>query len=103
MKALSAMTAEIAASISLLMVWYCSCRSANGTGIDRFPLFARQQPARRIAGIGARCRDVLGHHRTGADDDVVDDPDRHDGGVGADRNPIADHGLAPQLLAVARR
>src|SRR6185437_295309 len=29
--------------------------------------------------------------------------DRHDGGVGADRDAVADHGLAPQLLVAARR
>ncbi|GCC41196.1 hypothetical protein chiPu_0025266, partial [Chiloscyllium punctatum] len=66
-------------------------------------LLARQQPARRIAGIRTWCRDVLGHDRSGADDDVVGNPDRHDRGVGADRHPVADHGLAPQLLASARR
>src|SRR5882757_4459484 len=102
MKALSRMTPAIAPSISPLMVWYCNCRSANGTGIG-CPLLARQQPARRIAGIGAGHRNILGHHRSCTDDDVVGDSDRHDRRIGADRNPVADHGLAPQISASTRR
>src|SRR4051812_6388537 len=102
MKALSRMTAAIAPSISLLMVWYCSCRSAKGTGIASSFLLVRQ-PARRIAGIRPRRRNVPGHDRTRADHDIVGDPDRHDRGVGADRNTVADHGLAPQLPVAAGR
>ena len=32
------------------------------------------KPARRIAGIRAGRRDILGHHRTRPDHDIVDDP-----------------------------
>ena len=68
-----------------------------------FLICAHEQPARRIAGIGAGRRDVPGHHRTRADHDIVGDAHRHDRGVGADRDAVADHGLAPQLLVAARR
>ena len=46
--------------------------------------------------------DVRGDDRARPDHDVVGDAHRHDRGVGADRNPIADHGLAPQFLVAAR-
>src|SRR5262249_28759505 len=52
----------------------------------------------RITGIGARRHDVLGYHRTGTDDHIIGDGDRHDGGVGADRDAVADHRFAPQLF-----
>src|SRR6266536_2914146 len=103
MNALSRITPAIAASISRLMVWYCSCRSANGTGIDRLPLFARQQPARRIARIGAGSGNILGYHGSSSDDDIIGNSDGHDGGIGADRHAVSDHGLAPKLLSSTRR
>src|SRR5260370_24645438 len=61
-----------------------------------FPLTKR---ARRISGIGAGGGDVSGHDGACSDHDIVDDTHRHDRGVGSNRNPIAYHGLAPQLLA----
>src|SRR4029078_11704799 len=105
MKALSRITFATAPSISPLMFWYWSCRSANGTAIGSlsvwrpvFALFRHLEQARRIAGIGARRHDVLGYHRTRADDHIVGDPDRHDRGVGTDRDAIADRRLAPELF-----
>src|SRR5579871_4142634 len=98
MKALSRTTLATAPSISLLMFWYWSCRSANGTAISVVFLFREFEQAGRIAGIGARRHDVLGYHRTRADDHIVGDPDRHDGGVGADRDAVADHGLPPKVF-----
>src|ERR1700744_2539923 len=102
MKALSRITLAIALSISPLMVWYCSCRSAKGTGINKFSL-AQLEQSRRVPGIAARRHDVPGYHRTGTDDHIVDDPYRHDRGIRSDRNPVADDGLAPKLLFSACR
>src|SRR5882757_5187686 len=61
------------------------------------------EQTRRISGVGPSGCDVFRHHRPRADDDVVSDVYRQDGGVGTDRNPVADHGWPPQLLAPASR
>src|SRR5665213_1793612 len=66
-------------------------------------LFPPCQPASWVARIGSGNRNIPGHDRTRPDHDTVGNAYRHDGGVGADRNPIADQGLTPQLLAAARR
>src|SRR5262245_5127293 len=97
----SLMTEAIAASISLLMVRYCSCRSAKGTGMITSLL--PTQAAHRVSGIAAGFGNVLRHHRARPYNHIIHDPHRQNGGVGTDRHAVADHGLAPELLAAARR
>ena len=103
MKALSRMTAAIARIDLALdgLVLKLQIRAREPASIV-FLICRGRKPARRIAGIGAGGGDVLGHDRARPDHDVIGDAHRHDGGVGADRNPVADHGLAPQFLVAAR-
>src|SRR4051794_2783544 len=67
------------------------------------PLYFCRKPPRRIAGVAAGSRDIPCHYGARTDHHVVDDPHRHDGRIRSDRHPVADRGLAPQLLAAARR
>jgi len=54
-----------------------------------------------VACIGAWFSDILGNHATGSNHNIITDADRHDGGVRADANAIADGGLFPLGLIAA--
>jgi hypothetical protein len=65
-------------------------------------LFSGREQARGIASVGTGSRYVRGHDRAGTNYDIIDDAHRQDRSIGPDRNPIADHGLAPKLLCLGR-
>ena len=58
-------------------------------------VFKATQQARRVANVNPRLGDVLGNNRAGADDDLIADRDRKNGGICSNAYTIAKSCCSP--------